>query len=288
MKRQLSVKGRKWAAGSDWLLERSNLLNRRNLHRGWLETCMIDQLGRWVGELDILIERWVLPWPLLILLWGPRWMGPGRLFSFLSSPFKSFSSTLSVDFSSRFFEVDSTTPLVWVAGRHCTSICFTTISAICFRSSSWLSPIRFSAQSFTSMITWRGRERVLAAVLVLMLTSWPSLPTTASREQISSPPNISDTWALILWFNFGQYQLLTFLKFQIEPPPPRSVKSQILLFVLQTLHLVNPESVLVLDRHLLQDGLTHAGLPVATQWFPPTVTAVRCAVGEFLLFRPPD
>ena len=30
---------------------------------------------------------------------------------------------------------------------------FKTISAICLRSSSWLSPIRLSAQSFTSMIT---------------------------------------------------------------------------------------------------------------------------------------
>ena len=30
---------------------------------------------------------------------------------------------------------------------------FKTISAICRRSSSWLSPIRLSAQSFTSMIT---------------------------------------------------------------------------------------------------------------------------------------
>ena len=56
----------------------------------------------------------------------------------------------------------------------------------------------------------------------------------------------------------------------------------------KSVHLVNPESVLVLDRDLLQDGLTHTGLPVATQRLPPTVTAVRSAVGGVFTHPIPD
>ena len=79
--------------------------------------------------------------------------------------------------------------------------------------------------------------------------------------------------------NFRQYRLLTFVGFFLEIIPNFREMLLMLSFVLRTLHLVNPHSVLVLDRHLLQDGLTHTGLPVATQGLPPTVTAVRCAVG---------
>ena len=60
-----------------------------------------------------------------------------------------------------------------------TSIDLRTSSAINFRSSSWLSPRRAVAQSFTSMTC-----------------SLSSFATTASKEQMSKPPYIKDTWKI--------------------------------------------------------------------------------------------
>ena len=43
--------------------------------------------------------------------------------------------------------------------------------------------------------------------------------------------------------------------------------------MLSPCHLIYPALVLLLDRHLLQDGLAYIGLPVATQGLPPGVMA---------------
>ena len=58
-----------------------------------------------------------------------------------------------------------------------TSIDLRVSSAMYFLSSSWLSPNKVVAQSLTSMIY-----------------SLSSLPTTASTEHISMPPNIREIW----------------------------------------------------------------------------------------------
>ena len=114
------------------------------------------------------------------------------------------------------------------------SISWRTRSAIILLSSSWLSPIRPSAQSFTSIITCKCptvkvlhyfhsyEERAgynsfqiywkLMDISSLILvkgrmwgwwswwrrgTSLPSLPTTASKEQMARPPKISETFISI-------------------------------------------------------------------------------------------
>ena len=40
---------------------------------------------------------------------------------------------------------------------------------------------------------------------------------------------------------------------------------------------INPDFVFVGDGHLLEDALTHVGLPLAAQALPPAVTTVRQA-----------
>lgn len=71
------------------------------------------------------------------------------------------------------FEACDADAVIPAGGLHFSSICLMTTSAMCFLSSSWLSPISVVAESFTSM-----------------MYSLPSLPTTASRLHTARPPNM--------------------------------------------------------------------------------------------------